>query len=83
MYRWASAMQHVDVRGLSTQVDASGDIDIAPSLEWIDGALFTGHESALIVLDMLNDAASLGFEQDVKAAVDAFVDAWEMPSANP
>ncbi len=74
-YGWASSIQHIDIRGLTSQAEGN-DVDVAPSLEWIDIALVTGHQAALIVLDVFNEVAGLGFDAEIKEAGEAFKAAW-------
>jgi len=45
-YSWASSMHHVDIGGVTAQVDGN-DADVAPSLKWIREALVTGHSAAI------------------------------------
>lgn len=74
-YAWASSMHHVDIGGVVSQADGN-DADVAPSAEWIDTALITGHMSVLRTLGAFNEIASLGMESGMQRAMNAFVDAW-------
>jgi hypothetical protein len=74
-YRWASSMEHVDIGGITAQVDGN-DVDVAPSLAWVDIALVTGHSAAIHCLVVLNGVASLGMEAEIQKAMDEFQTAW-------
>lgn len=75
-YSWASSLHHADVSGLASQTHVSGDVDIAPSKQWIGEALLMGHQGALLVLGTLNDVAKLGMEAKMQAAIDEFSEIW-------
>lgn len=76
-YSWASSMHHIDISGLASQSE-DNDVDVAPSLEWIDIALIAGHSAALIVLEEFNGVAALGFDEGIQRAKDAFEAAWKI-----
>ena len=67
-YSWASSMHHIDIGGLASQSEGN-DVNVAPSLEWIDIALIAGHSAALIVLEEFNGVAALGFDEEIQSAI--------------
>jgi len=75
-YSWASSMHHVDIGALTAQAD-SKDVDVAPSLEWLNIALITGHMAALRCLGAFNEVASLGMDKEIQVAMDDFQTAWK------
>ncbi len=83
VYSWASSMHHLDVIGLSTQVARETfDVDVAPSQEWLDLALLTGHGAVIHTLSHLDEAAGLGMDREIQAAVEEFKKAWQIPKAS-
>jgi hypothetical protein len=75
-YSWASAIHHVNVSALSTQTDGSGDVEVAPSLGWVDVALISGHRTALSLLTTFNKVAALGMDKQLEDAHRDFEKAW-------
>jgi len=78
-YSWASSLHHSDVAGLSFQTDREGfAVDMAPSLEWIDLALISGHGSLIRTLECYNNVAQLGMAEDIEKAIEDFKTAWQV-----
>jgi len=77
-YSWASSMHHADVAGLSFQTDTALDVDMAPSEQWIDIALISGHGCLIRILNCYNEAAHLGMDQDIQKAIEDFKTAWQV-----
>ena len=75
-YSWASAIHHANISGLSTQTDDSGDVEVAPSLGWVDLALISGHRAALSLLTTFNNVAALGMDNQLEDARQDFQRAW-------
>lgn len=75
-YGWASSMNHGDISGMTDQAEGN-DIDVAPSHNWLDKALITGHMAALRCLGAYNDAAKLGMEAELQIAISSFQTAWK------
>jgi hypothetical protein len=75
-YSWACAIHHANVSGLSTQTDDSGDVEVAPSLGWVDLALISGHRAALSLLTTFNSVAALGMDKQLEDAHQDFEKAW-------
>jgi hypothetical protein len=68
-YDSASSVHHLDFGGLSMQAEhETFDVDVAPSEEWLDRALIMGHCAVLRCLVNYNEAASLGVDEELKAA---------------
>lgn len=77
-YSWASSMRHGDIGGLASQLDGN-DADVAPSDEWTDTALITGHLSVVRTLGGFNEIAGVGMESMIQRAMDEFGSDWPQP----
>jgi hypothetical protein len=78
-YAPSSQMQHGDIGGLQTQYDRNTlDVDVAPSKEWIQWALFAGHGAMLSILTDYNEVAGHGLDKELEQARDAFKKAWKI-----
>ena len=81
-YSWASSMHHTDATGVSFQMEHEGsDVDMAPSEQWIDHALISGHSSLIRTLSYYNEVARLGMDRDIEKAIEDFKTAWEVSNA--
>jgi hypothetical protein len=78
-YAEASDFQHGNIQALVAQTEDSLMIAPAPSLGSAKKALQIGHLSVLGVLDVLNDVAALGIDEDLKTAAQDFQKAWHQP----
>jgi hypothetical protein len=76
-YAQASDLQHGNIQALVAQAEDELTIKPAPSLGSLDVALRIGHLSVLGVFDVFNDIAALGFEADLRAAMEDFNKAWQ------
>jgi hypothetical protein len=76
-YNWASSMIHLDIGGISLQVERETmEVDLAPSERWLEEALVIGHGSAVKVLTDYNEMAKLGLEKEVQIVNTGFETAW-------
>jgi len=75
-YSWASSMHHGDISGMADQAEGN-DVVVAPSFEWINIALITGHMAVLRCIGAYNEVASLGMESNIQKAMDDFLAAWK------
>ena len=83
-YHLASAMHHVDMRGLATQLERNPDpevldADIAPSDEWIKQALLAAHVSVLFALEQYIHMASPEKKGLIEKALEGLQSAWSPP----
>ena len=72
-YSLASSMHHYDFQALASSMDPESDEMPAPSMRWLGEALSTAHGSLVRALDHYLDVANVGFEDDMKAAVEEYV----------
>jgi hypothetical protein len=78
-YSPASGIQHGDIGGLVAQAaGGTNDVDVAPSVMWIKGALFAGHRGVVSLLSNYNEAAALGMEKEIEQAREDFKNAWKI-----
>jgi len=75
-YADASDFEHGNIQALVAQAEESLTITAAPSLGSVKKALQIGHLSVLGVLDVLNDVAALGLDDEVRTAAKDFQKAW-------
>jgi len=80
-YHLASAMHHVDMRGLTSQVERNEDpevldADVAPSGAWIEQALIAGHISVVFVLEHYVELSGLDKRPLVEKAIHELRTAW-------
>jgi hypothetical protein len=85
-YHLASAMHHLDMRGVAAQIEKNPDPDvldanIAPSEDWVEQALLAGHTSVVFALEQYVELALPDKKQLVERALDEFRRAWR--SASP
>jgi hypothetical protein len=81
-YAEASDFAHGNIKALIAQTEQSLMVKAAPSLCSVKTALRIGHLSLLGVLDVLNDVAALGFDQEIKDAGKDFQKVWhQQPKA--
>ena len=60
-YGYASSIHHGDIGGLAAQISTGKfHANIAPSFHAIRDALIMGHQSVIVVIAKVNDAAGLG-----------------------
>ena len=72
-YSFASSMHHVDISGLSLQIEKeTWDVAVAPSKKHLDNALLSGHQAALSVLNDYNEIAQLRFDTELATAKKRF-----------
>lgn len=77
-YALASSMHHLDIGGLSAHSEKKTfDVDVAPSLQWLNVALIMGHNAVLSVLASYNEVAQLGMDRELETAVKDFKKTWE------
>ncbi len=78
LYHSASGIHHFDVTGQAAQFDKDTlDVDIAPSAEWLESAMFQAHSSVLSAMKDFNEEAALGFDEDIEAAGNVFREVWK------
>lgn len=78
VYSWACAMHHADFQGLGFLTEPRTlDAAVAPSEEWLETALVSGHGSTLRVLLCYNEVAKLGMDVELDQARRAFLTAWK------
>jgi hypothetical protein len=75
-YAEASDFEHGNIQAVIGQTEESLVIAAAPSLGSMNKALEIGHLSVIGILGVLNDVATLGFDEDMKTAMLNFQRAW-------
>src|SRR5579884_926216 len=77
-YVSASGMHHIDIGGIANQSEEeSFDVDVAPSLNWIDIALITGHGATITTMTDYNEIAGHGMDIKLVIAHEEFKNAWK------
>jgi hypothetical protein len=78
VYSWACAMHHADFQGLAFLSERRTlDAAVAPSEDWLETALVSGHGSTLRVLLCYSEVAKLGMDAELDEARRAFLSAWK------
>ena len=78
-YASASGMHHIDILGVAAQSEEeSFHVDLAPSMNWLDIALVTGHGAAVEMMVDYNAIAGHGMDVQLKKAKDEFEEAWKI-----
>jgi hypothetical protein len=78
-YSIAASMHHGNFEAMVSHVGREKTklyVDQPPSMNWIPQAFISGHVYLLQALDTLNDCFQLAFDSGLKAANDAFMEAW-------
>jgi hypothetical protein len=68
-YRHACSLHHGDIAGLIYQMDKEMNVQLAPSWDWLEDALYNGLGSTVRCLGYLDEIANLGFKARLESGI--------------